>query len=245
MKSIIKRALSRAGIYYAKRRYMPVGIDWLWDIHRLTGGRVRTVFDVGANVGQTTGIIKQQFPDAAVHAFEPVSSTYHALQGAVRDLPGVTCHRVALSDRTGQAVMTSGSNSLLNHLVEGSDTSGAGLETVETDTLDHFCDARRIDRIDILKVDAEGADLKVLLGGARLFREHRIAFVLAETGFKRSDSGHVHLAVLLDHFAGIGLEPYSFYDYCRLQPPAYETEDLGLVFANVLFVSPAAIGGRR
>ncbi len=37
-----------------------------------------------------------------------------------------------------------------------------------------------------------------------------------------------------------GVEPYSFYDYCR-RAPAYEEEGHGLVFANVLLVSPAAI----
>lgn len=247
MKEAIKNALARAGIYYAKRQYMPCGIDWLWDIARIVSGRpVRTVFDVGANIGQTTRMIKARFPETRVHAFEPVGSTYQSLERRVRHLQGVSCHQVALSDRAGRAAMTADANSPLNHLVDpGSAPAGAGLETVATDTLDRFCLDRQIDQIDILKIDAEGADLKVLQGAESMLRNDRVAFVFAEIGFNPSDSGHVHLAVLLEHLRQTGLEPYSFYDYCRLRPPAYEHEGLGLVFANMLLVNPAAIAALK
>ena len=245
MKDAIKHALQRAGIYYAKRQYMPVGIDWLWDIERIVRGRpVQTVFDVGANIGQTTQVIKARFPAAAVHAFEPVSSTYQTLERNVRPFHGVTCHRLALSDRPGMAAMTADANSPLNRLVEARPNPGS-VEQVETDTLDRFCLAHRVERIDILKVDAEGADLKVLQGAGRMLREGRVSFVFAEVGFDPADAGHVHVSALLDHLRQAGVEPYSFYDYCRLRPPAYEDEGLGLVFANVLLVSPAGLTAPR
>ena len=249
MKEVIKDALTRAGIYYAKRQYMPCGIDWLWDVDRIVRGRpTQTVFDVGANIGQTTRMIKARFPSAGVHAFEPVSSTYQTLERNVRPLDGVACHRLALSDRVGVAAMTSDANSPLNRLVEarpGQGPADAGTEQVETDTIDRFCHERQIERIDILKVDAEGADLKVLQGAERMLREGRVSFVFAEVGFNPADPGHVHVAVLLEHLREAGVEPYSFYDYCRLRPPAYEEEGLGLVFANVLLVSPAAIAALK
>lgn len=245
MKEFIKETLTRAGIYYAKRQYMPCGIDWLWDVNRIARGRsITTVFDVGANVGQTTQMIKARFPTAGVHAFEPVSSTFQTLEQNVRPLDGVTCHRLALSDSVGAAAMTAAANSPLNRLVDarpGPGPADGGIERVETDTIDRFCLQRRIERIDLLKVDAEGADLKVLQGAARMLAESRVAFVFAEVGFDPADAGHVHVAALLAQLRGVGLEPYSFYDYCRLRPPDYEHEGLGLVFANVLLVSPAAI----
>lgn len=249
MKELVKDALTRAGIYYAKRQYMPCGIDWLWDIDRIVRGRpVQVVFDVGANIGQTTRLIKARFPAAGVHAFEPVSSTYETLQRNVRPLDGVACHRLALSDQVGVAAMTSDANSPLNRLLKVRPDVGvanAGTEQVETDTIDRFCRERQIEHIDILKVDAEGADLEVLQGAGRMLREGRVSFVFAEVGFNPADDGHVHVAVLLEHLLEAGVEPYSFYDYCRLRPPAYEEEGLGLVFANVLLVSPAALSAAR
>lgn len=249
MKRLIKRAFSRAGIYYAKRQCMPCGIDWLWDIRRVARGLpVRTVFDVGANVGQTTRLIKERFADADVHAFEPVSATYQSLERAVAQLEGVTCHRMALSDRVGRVAMTSEANSPLNRIVPIGCESGLApdrLEDVETETIDRFCRARQIERLDILKVDAEGADLKVLQGAERMLHEGRVAFVFAEVGFNASDQGHVHVVALLEQLIGAGMEPYSFYDYCRLRPPSYEEEGFGLVFANVLFLNPLAISRLR
>jgi FkbM family methyltransferase len=243
MKGWLRSAVSHAGFYYAKRQYMPVGIDWLWDVHRIIGGRrLRTTFDVGANVGHTTTQIKDRFPDTTVHAFEPVPETFERLRRQVEGLNGVTPHRLALSDRTGTATMTADPGSPLNHLVGDDSRSGNGVTTrVDCDTLDRFCEQQQISSIDLLKVDAEGADLKVLQGAATLFRERCVALLFAEVGFDVNDTGHVHLAVLFDHLSRAGFEPYAFYDYCRLLPPAYEREGLGLVFANVLFVSPEAL----
>jgi len=244
MKSMLRTLLESAGIYYGKRQYMPCGLDWLWDIQRVAANQqILTVFDVGANVGQTTIAVKSRFPGATVHAFEPVARTFAELQANVAGLSGVTCHRLALSDVAGQAVMAVAANSLTNHLVEvpAAVTTSATMESVDVDTVDAFCRQRDIERLDILKVDAEGADLKVLKGADRMLRENRVAFVFAEVGFKPSDAGHVYLAHVLEQLNGTGLVPYSFYDYCRLTPPAYEQEGLGLVFSNVLFVNPAAI----
>ena len=237
MKQLVKRVLNRAGIYYAKHQYMPRGIDWLWDIKRVARGLpVRTVFDVGANVGQTTRMIKEQFADAEVHAFEPVSTTFQSLERNVRQLSGVTCHRLALCERVGRATVTAVNDSQLNRLVTDAEVPDlAEIERVDTETIEHFCTSHEIESIDILKVDAEGADLRVLKGGQAMLRQGRIAFVLVEAGFREDDAGHVPLPALYDFLRDAGLTLYSLYDHY------HEEGERQLLFANVLFLSPAAI----
>lgn len=241
MKHLVRQFLDRAGIYYSKRPFMPYGIDWVWDIHRVANGRpVRTAFDVGANVGQTTRLIKQRFTDCHVHAFEPVSATYRALERGVQDLGGVTCHRLAFSDRAGQASITVGANSQLNHLLpDGAAAQDTASETVEMETIDRFCAARQITSIDILKVDAEGADLQVLQGAHAMIEGGRVAFVLAEVGFVEGDPGHVHFKRVYDYLSDAGAKPHGFYDYYL------DDQDRSLIFANLLFASPAAIARLR
>ena len=242
MKRLFKRVLTRAGIYYAKRQYMPCGIDWLWDIQRVARGRrVRTVFDVGANVGQTTLATKERFAGAVVHAFEPVKATYLSLEQNVAHLAGVTCHRLALSDSVGVAAMTSETNSQLNRFVDAATASSpsSAVEEVATETVDHFCHTLQIQCIDILKVDAEGADLLVLDGAKAMLRSGQIAFVLVEVGFKAGDSGHVPFLEIHEFLRSAGLGIYGLYDY-------YHIEDgRQLLFANALFISPAAIDRMR
>ena len=241
MRPLVGRILHRAGIYYAKRPYMPYGIDWLWDIHRILRGRsVKTVFDVGANIGQTTRLIKERFTDADVHAFEPVSSTYRSLERRVQALRGVTCHRLALSDGIGQATVTAVTDSQLNRMVSEADVQSlSSIETVDMDSIDHFCAAGGITSIDILKVDAEGADLRVLLGGQSMLRQGQVAFVYVEVGFLEGDRGHVHFRTVYDFLEDAGLKPRGFYEYY------FDEEDQRLVFANLLFTSPAAIDRMR
>ena len=213
MKATLQSALEAVGIYYAKRQYMPSGVDWLWDIQRLLGERrLATAIDVGANVGNTARAIKQRFPDAIVHAIEPVASTFEILKRSCGALAGVTAYRLALSDTSGRALMATGPNSELNHLIQADGTSYEQVETVDTETLDRFCSARAIDRIGLLKIDAEGADLKVLQGGKRVLAEGRAAFVLCEVGFSTADERHVHVADLLARLSDAGFRTYAFYD---------------------------------
>ena len=241
MKALLKSVLTRAGLYVAKRRYLPVGIDWLWDVQRILRDRsLQMVVDAGANVGQTSRAIKERFPASTIHAFEPVSTTYELLVHNCRGLEGVTAHRVALSDTAGTASMAVGSNSQLNYLIGPARAAAAAtVEHVEMNTLDAFCAGRSIERIDLLKVDAEGADLQVLQGAGRLFREGRVTFLLVEAGFAPGDHSHVHVTTLLQHLSGAGFQPYAFYDYY------HDHESVDLVIANVLFVNPAALAAMR
>lgn len=238
MKRLIKGALGRLGIYYAKRQYMPCGIDWLWDVCRLSRGLpMRTVFDVGANVGQTTRLIKGRFASADVHAFEPVSATYRSLAHNLRDLEGVTCHRLAFCERIGQSAVTMAGNSQLNRLVSEAEARGrSDTETIDTETIDHFCATRGIRTVDILKVDAEGADLRVLQGGLVMLQQGQIAFVFVEVGFDEDDSGHSYFPAVHDLLTKAGMRLYCVYDYY------HEDEGRKLVFANALYLSPSALG---
>lgn len=246
MKRLIKRAISEAGFHYAKRQYMPRGIDWLWDISRVCQGLpIRTVFNVSANVGQTTLLIKERFPEAHVHAFEPVSATHQPLGRNVGQLAGVTCHRLALTERVGKARVTAAEDSVLNRLLSDVETpDGSGIETVDTETVDHFCSSREIAAIDILKIDAEGSDLRVRHGSQGMLQGGRVAFVLVEVGFEGDDPTHVHLRILYDCLKKARLNCYAFYDYYyeKVAPPTIAEDRPGLSLANMLFVSPATIG---
>ena len=234
MKSALQLALEAVGIYYAKRRYMPSGVDWLWDIKRLVGDRrLGTVIDVGANVGNTTIAIKARFPDSIVHAIEPVATTFGVLSRNCESLAGVTAYQLALSETTGRALMATGENSELNHLIDAAAVGYDRVEAVATETLDAFCETRSIGRIGLLKIDAEGADLKVLQGGERLLQDRRVAFLYSEVGFNTADRRHVHVAELLRLLPPAGFRPYAFYDYYH--------EGGELVFANLLSICPAAL----
>jgi hypothetical protein len=57
-------------------------------------------------------------------------------------------------------------------------------------TLDIYCEERGIARIDLLKIDVEGAELQVLQGAQEMLRARRIGCVAFEFGQATFDMGN-------------------------------------------------------
>lgn len=235
---MLHQLLKRLGIYYAKRRYMPCGIDWLWDIGRLSpAGTVRTVVDVGANEGQTSLAVRQAFPGATVHAFEPVAGTFAILRQAVGDDRQVHISRLAVSNQPGVAHMQV--QAQLSHLVPASSAGAPDVETVQAVTLDDYCEQHQIERIEILKTDTEGHDLEVLKGATKLFTSGKVDWVFVEVTFDANDTTHSQFSQTYAWLDSHGLAPWCFYDHFHA--------DAGrtLLFCNVLFGRRPANGTPR
>jgi len=209
---------------------MPRGIEWLWDLERLLPpGNVRTVFDVGANVGQTTSAVRRVFPTATVHAFEPVRSTFASLRAAVSGDQRVQVNHGAVSDRIGTVHIQVEAESYTSHVVSDFATGTATIESVAADTLDLYCERHAVERIEILKSDTEGHDLQVLMGAERLFDEGRIDWVFVEVTFDTQNPEHSAFGPIYDWLQLRGMVPWSFYDHC------YTHAGHRLLFCNVLF----------
>lgn len=138
----------------------------------------QVVYDVGANVGFMTMVAARLVgPEGAVVAFEPSRETGRQLlsQIELNGFKNVTLVRAAVSDRVGTASFTTHEFSDMNRLAELGTT--AGIETVPTTTLDAIALAHRPPNM--IKLDVEGAEILVLRGATRVFREHR-PILLAE-----------------------------------------------------------------
>ena len=226
---MLHNVLAKLGIYYAKRRYMPRGIDWAWDIRRMRAGHdLGVAFDVGANIGQTTALLLETFPGAAVHAFEPVKTTFDRLQRRFANAPHFSGHRLAVSDQSGTVQVLSDPESQLNHIVARADLSTGDVEAVEAVTVDSFCVERGIAHIDILKIDTEGHELQVLHGAREMFRQGQVDWVFAEVTFDPGDRSHSSFSAVEAWLAGHGLAVWCFYEH-------YHTGDGDLLFCNALF----------
>ena len=135
--------------------------------------RNATVFDVGANQGQYASAALRQRPDLQMYCFEPSPTAFEYLRGLpVQAFPfgfGETDEVVPLYSDTSGSEMTS----LYPRQVEGKTFSQTEEGIIRT--IDGFCQEQGIDRINLLKLDAEGHELSVLRG-ARATRADRIQF---------------------------------------------------------------------
>jgi FkbM family methyltransferase len=209
----------------------PHGRDDCHDI-RASGLPIRMIFDAGANDGASARKFLDAFPDATIHSFEPVGSTFDALRRNMENEARVHCHRLALGAAEGEATIYLTQHTSMNSLIRPEHVLGE--ETVLVTTIDAFAQAKAIDRADLLKIDTEGNDLEVLRGAERMLRDGRIAFVLAEVGFHRGDCRHVLFDDVRDFLAPHGFAVFGIYD----QQPEWSGERR-LRYANACFLREA------
>jgi FkbM family methyltransferase len=143
------------------------------------------VFDVGANAGIYSLAAVSAAPSAKVHAFEPTPEIAARLRRTVElnRLASVTVHEKAVCDRDGLGVLRRcgedvGGNEGMNYVV--ADLGDADGERVATVRLDTVCMALQADRIDLLKLDIQGAEAAALEGAQELLAAGRVDWIFME-----------------------------------------------------------------
>jgi FkbM family methyltransferase len=176
-----------------------------------------TVIDVGANEGLFTLVSASCVGHAGrVLALEPSSREFDRLQAnlGLNGLVNVEPFRLALYSHAGSSLLTlaelghEGLNAIGDHIANPG-VSVAGSETVELETLDAFVTARSLDRLDLVKLDAEGSEARILEGGvASLRRFHPLLLIEVESGHLAAQGSTVH--DLLEQLADLDYRVWNF-----------------------------------
>jgi FkbM family methyltransferase len=157
------------------------------EIARDAAARSFDYLDVGANIGVhlcAFGLAAQRASrnDWRAIGFEPEPSLFQALVANCRlnDLSEVSCRNVGLSDVEGSAPLflsntsNKGNNSFVDHESLGCETVACHLSTLDRETA--AADLKRV----FIKIDAEGYENRVLLGGRHWVRTLPDAVVILE-----------------------------------------------------------------
>jgi FkbM family methyltransferase len=153
-------------------------------LERLARTNPKVLFDVGANVGDWALMVNKIHPQAAVHCFEIVPSTFDQLQRKSQGNPQIVLNKFGLSDHEGTIeVKYFPENSTLSSTLDYPHQ----LESVKVEcfvtTGDSYAKNNGIERIDFLKIDVEGAEYFVLNGFGECFENGRISVVQFEYGY--------------------------------------------------------------
>ncbi len=132
--------------------------------------------DVGANRGDFTVLFSHIVGSCGtVHAFEPVPPTFSELSQSIQTecrFPNVTANNCALGDEEGlfQIQVPSGDfrqASLKSHSIASWSNPSRASFDCKVRTLDTYVAEQKIDRLDFIKIDVEGAELPALRGGQK------------------------------------------------------------------------------
>ncbi len=218
MKATIQRLFRKYG--YEIHRYQ----DAFRNQEKLLAGiNTPVIFDVGAHRGYVSTLYHGVFPKASIYAFEPSPDSFAVLQKRTASIDQIHTHNLALSNRTGTAEFhvnpSSATNSLLSTQPGVAKTWGQGLlETIEkitvpTSTIDDFCQTHHIDRIDLLKLDVQGAEPLVLEGAKQTFAERKVSVIYTEIITMPSYSGQAKLHEYMGLLNDYGFCLYNFYNF--------------------------------
>jgi FkbM family methyltransferase len=199
-----------------------------------------TFVDVGAHVGIHTlhgafGVGRS----GAVIAFEPTPSVFGLLRRTV-GLNGIDdfckCVDIALSSFEGLAMFhisnCHGHNSLYR-LPAGNEKCELEVKTATMDS-----QLRDIQRLDVVKIDVEGAELDVLEGMKHLLASHRDIVLIVEFGLAHLQRTGITPAEWFGRFFDFGFALFALDEQAATWHSVAETEANHLGSTNVAFVRP-------
>jgi FkbM family methyltransferase len=175
-------------------------------LQQLATQRPSCVFDVGANVGDWSIAAARLLPHARIEAFEIVPDTARLMEAqlATAGVDSVHLNPIGLSDENGTTRVA--------HLPGFSQGSSAAVVQPAGEVQwrectvragDDFCREQGIDHIDLLKIDVEGLESKVLNGFAGMLETASINAVQFEYGHLNA-SVRFLLGDFYDLFEGYG-----------------------------------------
>jgi FkbM family methyltransferase len=161
---------------------------------------------VGANSGNWSDLALSELSPREIYCFEIAESSFrllsHKLDGRAK------CFNLGLSNQRGKIDYKDyGPGSTLNTLSQRStfwdDQHSFQLRPVEVLTGDSFCEANGVSRIDLLKIDVEGAENQVLQGFSNMLGEQRVRLIQFEYGYANGDQ-HFLTKDFYEFFSDLG-----------------------------------------
>jgi FkbM family methyltransferase len=158
------------------------------------------IFDVGGNKGQSIEKYLKIFDKPIIHSFEPVKTEFDYMSNKFKNKKNIFLNNFALGNKTEEKefnITAKTGNSSFNKINLGTDwlkrrsrqynTSEEGYVTsvqkVNVIKLDDYCKDKNISVIDLLKIDTQGYEDKVLEGSLNLIIQNKIKVIVTEIMF--------------------------------------------------------------
>lgn len=172
---------------------------------------IKTVIDIGANVGQFAGKIHKILPEAKVYSFEPLNDCYSKLVSYLKHIPGSKAFNCALGDVDNCNVemhrsRSSPSSSLLKmaklHKESFPSTDGEIIEEISVRRLDGIAGELNVEGNLLIKIDVQGFEDKVIAGGPKTISMAEV--IIIESGVEQLYEGQSSFDNVIDSMRKLG-----------------------------------------
>lgn len=187
---------------------------------RLAGNKIKCIVEVGAADGRDCVIYAERCPEATIYAFEPLPENFKKLKEKALEEPRIIPINAAASSKTGTAPFYVSALEDASSLLPPKKTnteidkyiSTRSVIDVTLKTIDQECSAQGIDNIDILKMDAQGAELEILQSATKLLKRKAINVIYSEVNFIELYDGACLYHELMTFLKEYVYALHSFYD---------------------------------
>lgn len=197
---------------------------------------IKTIFDLGANVGTWTKLAKAIIPDAAVHAFEPIPLYQDEYLKSTKALSNIKLHKVGVGseNKTEKFNFSGHSSSFLevseNLLKMFPNEKKVGEINVEMVRLDDYVAKQNIPLPDMMKLDVEGYELEVLKGALKCMANCR--YIILEVSFIERHIGQPLFHEVVYFMGQNDYHVHSFPYRMHLAMPIFQAD---VLFKNIAF----------
>ena len=199
MKNFIQKLINLTGYKLMKLRSVEKG-DTDGMIKILIDNQQPVIFDVGGNKGQSIEKYKKLFKNPIIHSFEPNTKEMEKVKKKYENDKQLFLNNLAIGEKPGSLEFNinaiSGHSSFKNlipnttWIKKRSQLAKIQSEKYTTEkvltkiiTLDDYAKNNKINDIDILKIDTQGYEDKVLQGAQELLKKNKIKMIILEIIF--------------------------------------------------------------
>ena len=158
------------------------------------------IFDVGGNKGQSIERFLNIFKDPEIHSFEPIKSEFDVMVKKFEGKNNVILNNFAIGEKKGIKefnITAKTGNSSFNNINKKSkwlkvrskqfntneEDYVVAKEKIKLETIDNYTKEKKIKRIDLIKIDTQGYEDKVLEGGMSVLKKGHIGAIVTEIMF--------------------------------------------------------------
>ena len=192
---------------------------------------VKVIYDIGGNIGTWSQLAKAIFPNAIIHAFEPIKKFQdHFLTNTKEFGKSVTLHKTGLGSKNGTASINVGGDassfleigSLLTSFFPT--VKKTGEEIVNISMLDSYVQQTNLAFPDVMKLDVEGFELEVLKSAKECMKKCK--YIILEISFEERHIGQPLFPDVVYFLAQHNFHICSFPAFMHLAQKIYWTDIL-------------------
>lgn len=203
----IKKILNKLG--YDMKKYHPIYETTIKPLN------IKTIIDIGANDGHFAKEMRERFPDAFIYSFEPLQDCYKTLVSTMLGDANFKACNVALGEKKEIVDMQKSSfhpsSSILTmtnlHKSLYPKSKDISIEKIKIERLDKIFENEECRKKTMIKIDVQGFENKVILGGKETIKKAAVAII--ETSFVSLYEGQPLFGDIFEAMRDLGFSYYG------------------------------------